>query len=126
MRFGMNRVERCTPDRTCTVHSERRAAHCGDQYPTRTLGQQRMISIAVQGYGIVIWDDDGEWRTFAASDSLSAVLATRVEMALDELPRPIDSEDAVCSALLSIEGAHLLAVGCDHRPGECDDEVDRN
>jgi hypothetical protein len=32
----------------------------------------------------------------------------------------------VCSALLSIEGAHLLAVGCNHGPGECDDEVGRN
>ena len=31
-----------------------------------------MISIAVQGYGIVIWDGDGEWRTFTPSDSMSA------------------------------------------------------
>ena len=42
-----------------------------------------MISIAVQGYGIVIWSRAGEWRTYTASDSISAVLATRVEMALE-------------------------------------------
>ena len=81
-----------------------------------------MISIAVQGYGIVIWSGAGEWRTYTASDSISAVLATRVEMALGVLPSPEQSQKAVCSALLTIAGAHLLAVDCDHAPGECDGE----
>lgn len=85
-----------------------------------------MISIAVQGYGIVIWSGAGEWRTYTASDSLSAVLATRVEIALDSLVPQDESEEAVCSALLTIAGAHLLAVDCDHAPGECDGESGRN
>jgi hypothetical protein len=83
-----------------------------------------MISVAVQGYGIVIWDGDGEWRTFTASASMSAYLATRVEAALKR--RPSDSDEAVCAALLTIAGAHLLAVDCDHGPGGCDGETDRN
>jgi hypothetical protein len=91
------------------------------------MGQARtMISIAVQGYGIVIWTRAGEWRTYTASDSISAVLATRVEIALDTLPSPHESDEAVCSALLTIAGAHLLAVDCDHAPGECDGEPGRN
>jgi hypothetical protein len=85
-----------------------------------------MISIAVQGYGIVIWDGDGEWRTFAPSDSMSALLAARVEIALQELPSPHESDEVVCSALLSIAGAHLLAVDCDHGPGGCEGEADLN
>ncbi len=85
-----------------------------------------MISIAVQGYGIVIWEGDGEWRTFTPSDSMSAVLAARVEQALECLPSPAGSDEAVCSALLSIAGAHLLAVDCDHGPGGCDGEPGRN
>ena len=85
-----------------------------------------MISVAVKGYGIVIWDGDGEWRTFTPSDALSAILATRVEMALDTLPTSDESDEVVCSALLTIAGAHLLAVDCDHAPGECDGEPGRN
>jgi len=85
-----------------------------------------MISIAVQGYGIVIWDGDGEWRTFTPSDQMSAVLAARVEQALEELQVPPESDEAVCSALLSIAGAHLLAVDCDHGPGGCDGDTDLN
>ena len=54
-----------------------------------------MISIAVQGYGIVIWDGDGDWRTFTPSDSMSAVLAARVEQALDVLPPTMPSDEAV-------------------------------
>jgi hypothetical protein len=84
-----------------------------------------MISVAVKGYGIVIWDVEG-WRTFTASDTLSALLATRVEIALDDLPGSTDSEEAVCAALLSIDGAHLLAVDCDHGPGGCEGEIERN
>ena len=81
-----------------------------------------MFSIAVQGYGIVIWDGDGEWRTYAPSASMSALLAARVEQALDELPSLQETDEVVCSALLSIAGAHLLAVECDHGPGGCDGE----
>ena len=77
-----------------------------------------MISVAVQGYGIVIWDGDGEWRTFTASDSMSAMLAARVQIALDELAASDEDESAVTAALLSITGAHLLAVDCDHEPGQ--------
>ena len=84
-----------------------------------------MISVAVQGYGIVIWDGDGEWRTFTASDSLSATLAARVEMALRVSNSPT-TDDEACAALLSIRGAHLLAVDCDHGPGECDGEIGRS
>lgn len=85
-----------------------------------------MISVAVKGYGIVIWRGDGEWRTFTSSDTLSALLSTRVQIALDEYSVPIESEDAIRAALLSIDGAHLLAVDCDHGPGGCDGEVGRN
>lgn len=97
------------------------------RYPRSTHGATiTMISIAVQGYGIVIWSRAGEWRTYTASDSISAALSTRVEMALDGLPSWDESEEAVCSALLSITGAHLLAVDCDHAPGECDGEPGLN
>ena len=89
------------------------------------MGQRPMISVAVKGYGIVIWDGDGDWRTFTASDSLSALLATRVEIALHEHPGA-DSDEAICAALLSIDGAHLLAVDCDHGPGGCEGDIDRN
>jgi hypothetical protein len=81
-----------------------------------------MISVAVQGYGIVIWDGDGEWRTFTASDSMSAMLAARVQIALDELLPSDEDESAVTAALLSITGAHLFAVDCDHEPGQCPGE----
>lgn len=78
-----------------------------------------MFSVAVRGYGIVIWDDDGQWRTYGANESMSATLAARVEMALEALPIGCLDQDEACSALLSISGAHLLAVDCDHGPGEC-------
>lgn len=84
-----------------------------------------MISVAVRGYGIVVWDADGEWRTFTTSDQLSALLATRVEIAFEEHP-DATSEDAVCAALLSIDGARLFAVDCDHGPGGCDGDIERN
>jgi hypothetical protein len=85
-----------------------------------------MISVAVKGYGIVIWDSEGAWRTFTASDTLSALLATRVEIALDDFPGSTESDEAACAALLSIDGAHLLAVDCDHGPGGCEGEIERN
>ncbi len=83
-----------------------------------------MISVAVKGYGIVIYDEDDGWRTFSASESMSAVLSNRVEMALRSIP--IESEETVIDALLSMTGAHLLAQSCDHGPGGCDDEVGLN
>ena len=84
-----------------------------------------MFSVAVKGYGIVIWDDDGMWRTFSANESMSATLAARVEMALETLELGHRSqEDAVCSALLSIAGAHLLSVDCNHGPDDaCSDAL---
>ena len=45
-----------------------------------------MFSVAVKVYGIVIWDGDGEWRTFGATESLSATLTARVENALETVP----------------------------------------
>jgi hypothetical protein len=82
-----------------------------------------MFSVAVKGYGIVIWDDDGAWRTFAPSPSVSAMLAARVEYALESVPVPADERD-VRDAILSIAGAGLLSTDCDHAPGECDGEAD--
>jgi hypothetical protein len=84
-----------------------------------------MFSVAVRGYGIVIWDGDGEWRTFGATESLSAMLAARVECALDAVP-VFSTEIDVRDALLAISGAGLLSADCDHAPGECDGEVGYN
>jgi hypothetical protein len=78
-----------------------------------------MFSVAVKGYGIVIWDDDGMWRTYSANESMSATLSARVEIALEGLELGLRSEDAVCSALLSIAGAHLFSVDCNHGPNDC-------
>jgi len=84
-----------------------------------------MFSVAVKGYGIVIWDGDGEWRTFGATDSLSATLSARVEFALGAIPA-LSRETEIREALLSMSGAGLLSADCDHAPGECDGEIDRN
>ena len=84
-----------------------------------------MFSVAIKGYGIVIWDGDGEWRTFGATDSHSAMLAARVEAALEAVPVFSDDFD-VREALLAITGAGLLSSDCDHAPGECDGEVNLN
>ena len=81
-----------------------------------------MFSVAVKGYGIVIWDGDGEWRTFGATDSHSAILSARVETALEMVPTFSDDTD-VREALLSISGAGLLAADCEHGPGECDGSI---
>jgi hypothetical protein len=87
------------------------------QYQTSTLVTSGpMFSVAIKGYGIVIWDDDGGWRTYSANESMSATLSARVEMALATLDPGERNEDVVCSALLSIAGAHLFAVGCNHGP----------
>jgi len=84
-----------------------------------------MFSVAIKGYGIVIWDGDGEWRTFGATDSHSAMLAARVEAALETVRVSSDDLD-VRDALLSISGAGLLSADCDHAPGECDGEIGLN
>jgi len=84
-----------------------------------------LFSIAVKGYGIVIWDGGGEWRTFSATDSLSAMLAARVEFALESVPLAADDLE-VREALLSIAGSGLLSADCEHGPGECDGEVGLN
>jgi hypothetical protein len=81
-----------------------------------------MFSVAVKGYGIVIWDGEGEWRTFGATDSLSATLAARVESALDSVPLVGDERD-IREALLAMSGAGLLSADCEHGPGECDGET---
>lgn len=80
-----------------------------------------MFSVAVKGYGIVIWDGDGEWRTFGATESLSATLTARVENAL-EMVLTSGTETDVREALLSLSGAGLLSADCEHGPGECDGE----
>ena len=86
------------------------------------MGQADMISVAVQGYGIVIWTGVDQWRVFAQTASHSAILSARVELAL-RAPVPGDVGDhGVIAALLSIRGAHLFAVDCDHELGECDGE----
>jgi hypothetical protein len=72
-----------------------------------------MFSVAVKGYGIVIWDGDGEWRTFGATTSHSAMLAARVEAALATVSVPTDDYSV---------RAGLLSTDCDHAPGECDGE----
>lgn len=82
---------------------------------------KRVFSVAVKGYGIVIWDGDGSWRTFGPTDTLSAMLAARVEYALQTVPAPADEGEAR-EALLAIAGAGLLSIDCDHAPGECDGE----
>ncbi len=85
-----------------------------------------MFSVAVKGYGIVIWDDDGAWRTFGANESMSATLSARVELALADLAHGHGSEDAACAALLGIAGAHLLSVDCSHGPDDCCEDDARN
>ena len=80
-----------------------------------------MFSVAIKGYGIVIWDDAGTWRVFSTSSSLSARLASRVEYALQTVPAATEEWEAR-EALLAIAGAGLLSMSCDHAPGECDGE----
>ena len=96
-------------------------------YSTRTNGVSAMISVAVRGYGIVIWERDGAWRTFSTTDAMSATLAARVEQALREVEPDAVSDETVCAALLTINGAHLMAVECDHGPGStCGGDDARN
>ena len=82
-----------------------------------------MISVAIQGFGIVIWDGDSRWRTFAPTESLASILNARVELALG-VPHHLGDREQATAALLQITGSRLLAVECGHGPGECDDAVD--
>ena len=86
-----------------------------------------MISVAVRGYGIVIWEADGAWRTYSTTDAMSATLAARVEQALRAVAPGTETDETVCAALLTINGAHLMAVECDHGPGSaCSGDDARN
>ena len=76
-----------------------------------------VFSVAVKGYGIVVWES-GHWRTFSSSESLSSVLAARVENALE--PIAYGYEEDVRDALLEMSGTLLLADECDHGSGCCD------
>ena len=82
-----------------------------------------MFSVAVKGYGIVIWDGDGQWRTFGATDSMSATLSARVETALEAVLEAGEcSEDASMprSALSMLSGARLFSSTATTGPDECD------
>lgn len=79
-----------------------------------------MFSVAIKGYGLVLWDE-GRWRTFSASESLSAILNARVENALK--PIAYGFEEDVRDALLEMSGAFLLSEGCEHGPGGCDEDA---
>jgi hypothetical protein len=85
-----------------------------------------MISVAVRGYGIIIWERDGAWRAYSTTDAMSATLSARVEQALSEVEPGTQSDETVCAALLTIAGAHLMAVECDHGPGTCNAADERN
>jgi hypothetical protein len=84
-------------------------------------GPASVISVAVRGYGIVIWERADRWRTFSVSAGRSVLLAARVEQALGTLTTV--SNDTVRDVLLSIAGARLLTDECGHGPGECEDSV---
>ena len=86
-------------------------------------GKTTVFSVAVKGYGIVIWEG-GDWRTFGATESHSAMLAARVEAALEGVTIPADELD-IREALLAITGSGLLSADCDHEPGDCDGEANR-
>jgi len=77
-----------------------------------------VISVGVKGYGIVVWED-GQWRTFSASESLSAVLSARVENALKSIA--YGYEDDIRDALMAMAGTVLLADECEHGPGCCEE-----
>jgi hypothetical protein len=77
-----------------------------------------MISVAVKGYGVVIWDGSDHWRTFGASDVRTALLSARVDTALRTVRSFADHD--VLDALLSISGAELLAMGPECSEGLCE------
>ena len=75
-----------------------------------------MFSVALKGYGVVFWED-GQWRTYSASESLSATLNAHVENALK--PIAYGFEEDIRDALLEMSGSLLLADRCEHGPGCC-------
>lgn len=66
-----------------------------------------MISVLVKGYGVIVWHDADHWRAYCRSDAVTAMLSTRVGMALTASAG--ESHDAVRDQLLRIRGALLLA-----------------
>ncbi|MGH2446046.1 MAG: hypothetical protein ACRDGD_08420 [Candidatus Limnocylindria bacterium] len=86
-----------------------------------------MISVAVRGYGLVIWDEPGAWRVFSISTRAGTSLAARVDDALRAAD--LDGSEAVRRALLSITGSLLLVDSafpeCDG-DCDCDDDALRN
>ena len=79
-----------------------------------------MFSVAVKGYGIVLWED-GQWRTFSASESLAATLAARVEHALEPIAYGYEAD--IRDALVAMPGAALLMEECGGGPGCCDGDL---
>ena len=77
-----------------------------------------MFSVAVKGYGIVLYDE-GQWRTFSPSESLSTILNARVENALRLIA--YGYEEDIRDAMLQMSGTVLLSESCDHGPGCCDE-----
>jgi hypothetical protein len=94
-------------------------------YSESTFGRQRtMISVAIRGYGIVVWDDTRGLRTYGITDRLSATLSDRVEHALGSLAST--DEGAIRDALLGLSGSLLLAEDCEHGPGGCGPSLELN
>ena len=66
-----------------------------------------MISVIVEGQGVVVWRRAGEWKAFGRSDRARAMLASWAWQVLNQAPD--ETPQAVRDALLSIHGAELLA-----------------
>jgi hypothetical protein len=89
-----------------------------------------MISVAVRGYGVVIWRTSEDWKAYGRSDRLTATLSTRVQMALGA--GEVRSADEAREALLTIAGAAILTdeddladdAPADHATIEADGVVD--
>jgi hypothetical protein len=83
-----------------------------------------MISVAIKGYGIVMWDDARGLRTYGISDHLSATLSARVEHALGRL---VSTDEAgIRDVLMELSGSLLLADDPDHGPGGWDATLELN
>jgi len=86
-------------------------------FPRR--GVQDVISVAISRYGLVLWEETGEWRVYALSEARRTSLSGRVRHALAETDAGSRAEAR--RALLSIGEASLLVdseyPACE---GECD------
>jgi len=82
-----------------------------------------MISIAVSRYGLILWEESGDWRVFGITDARRSSLAGRTRDALEQTDAA--SRDEARRALLSIGDASLLVDSeypvCD---GDCDGRCD--